>query len=61
MYTKQKHTSGSAQAGFTLIEIMVVVVIIGLLATFILPSVVSNQDKAFKVKAQADISQVSSH
>lgn len=49
------------QAGFTLIEIMVVVVIIGLLATFILPSVVGNQDKAFQVKAQADISQISSH
>ncbi|MFT5571239.1 MAG: general secretion pathway protein G [Cryomorphaceae bacterium] len=49
------------QQGFTLIEIMVVVVIIGLLATFILPSVVGNQDKAFEVKARADVSQIGSH
>ena len=35
------------QKGFTLIEIMVVVVIIGLLATLILPRVLGRQDEAF--------------
>jgi len=59
MYIDKNLPKPASQAGFTLIEIMVVVVIIGLLATFILPSVVGNQDKAFQVKTQADISQLS--
>src|SRR5688500_12056151 len=41
--------------GFTLIEIMVVVVIIGLLAAFILPNVFGNVEKAQVNKAKADI------
>jgi general secretion pathway protein G len=43
------------QAGFTLIEIMVVVVIIGLLAAVILPNVLGNVDKAGIAKAKEDI------
>ena len=41
--------------GFTLIEIMVVVVIIGLLATLVLPRVLGRQDEAFIAKAKSDI------
>lgn len=41
--------------GFTLIEIMVVVVIIGLLAAVIVPNVVSQVEKARVSKAQQDI------
>lgn len=43
------------QAGFTLVEIMVVVVIIGLLAAFIVPRVMGRVDDARVTKARADI------
>lgn len=41
--------------GFTLIEIMVVVIIIGLLAAVIVPTVISKVDEARVVKAKQDI------
>jgi general secretion pathway protein G len=44
-----------AQSGFTLIEIMVVVVIIGILASVVVPRIMDNPDKARKAKAQNDI------
>lgn len=47
-----------AQIGFTLIEIMVVVVIIGLLAAFVVPRVMGQADKARVVKAQGDIQRI---
>jgi len=57
---ENKFKINQRQSGFTLIEIMVVVVIIGLLATFILPNVIGNQDIAFQKGAKAKISQLSS-
>ena len=45
----------SAQAGFTLIEIMVVVVIIGILASVVVPRIMDNPDKARVAKAKNDI------
>ena len=44
-----------SEQGFTLVELMVVIVIIGLLATVVLINVLPSQDKAMIVKARADI------
>ncbi|MDY6820250.1 MAG: type II secretion system major pseudopilin GspG [Deferribacterota bacterium] len=41
--------------GFTLIEILVVIVILGLLATFLVPRIISKPDEARVVKAKSDI------
>ena len=41
--------------GFTLIEIMVVIVIIGILASVVVPRVMDNPDKARTAKAKHDI------
>ena len=43
------------ESGFTLIELMVVLVILGLLATIVGPRVIGQQDKAMRVKAQTTI------
>jgi general secretion pathway protein G len=43
------------QSGFTLIEIMVVVVIIGILASVVVPRIMDNPDKARTAKAKNDI------
>ncbi|SHO58360.1 type II secretion system major pseudopilin GspG [Vibrio quintilis] len=42
-------------AGFTLLEVMVVVVILGILATFVVPNLLGNKEKADQKKAIADI------
>jgi general secretion pathway protein G len=46
------------EEGFTLIEIMVVILILGLLATIVVQSLKGATDKAKRTKAQADISEI---
>lgn len=45
----------TTQAGFTLIEIMVVVFILGLLVTLVAPRIIGRTDEARVTKAKADI------
>lgn len=45
----------SGQGGFTLLEIMVVVVILGILAVLVVPKIISRPDEARVVAARQDI------
>ena len=47
------------EEGFTLVELMVLIVIIGLLATVVLINVLPSQDRAMVTKARADIATLS--
>ncbi|NRA71555.1 MAG: type II secretion system major pseudopilin GspG [Gammaproteobacteria bacterium] len=48
------------QQGFTLLEIMVVIVILGILASMVLPSLFGNKEKAERQKVVSDITTLSS-
>ena len=50
---------GKRANGFTLVELMVVLVIIGLLATVVMINVLPSQDRAMATKARADIATLS--
>ena len=53
-----KKNERNARAGFTLAELMVVIVIIGLLATVVVPNVVSKLGKSMRSKAEFDIAAI---
>lgn len=60
MTTTIQSKRGLYERGFTLIELMVVILIIGLLATIVVQNLRSATDRAKRVKAQADIAQIKS-
>ena len=43
------------QSGFTLLEVMVVIVILGILASLVVPNLMGNKEKADQQKAVSDI------
>lgn len=54
-FKKQNPRNISPEAGFTLVEIMVVMAIIGLLATMVIINVLPSQGVAMREKAKADV------
>ena len=48
----------SRQGGFTLLEVMVVVVILGILATLVVPKIIGRPDEARVIAAKQDIASV---
>lgn len=54
----QHVTTTRQQHGFTLIEIMVVVFILGLLVTLVAPKIIGRSDEARRTKAAADLRSV---
>lgn len=50
-----RHINPVNSHGFTLIEIMVVLVILGILATYIFPKIMGRPDEAKQIKARLDI------
>ena len=53
-------TNAIRQQGFTLIEIMVVLLIIGIMASMVAPQILGNQEEAQLKKAAVDIQQLES-
>jgi len=60
MFAKRhKHGRGKREAGFTLIEVMVVVVILSILAAIVVPKIMGKPDEARITKVQSDIRSLS--
>jgi len=58
-FSRQRRVpSGIVQRGFTLIEMMVVIAIIGVLAALIVPKIMSRPDEARRVAAKQDIATI---
>lgn len=55
-----RQMSRRSRAGFTLIELMIVVVILGLLATIVMPRILSRPEQARRTKAKIDIRNIES-
>ena len=51
----QVNSAHRKQGGFTLLEVMVVIVILGVLASLVVPNLLGNKEKADQQKAVTDI------
>lgn len=60
MNTIQHGNRRTRRAGFSLAEMMVVIVILGLLATLVVPNVIQRLASAFRGKAKSDIMAIDS-
>jgi general secretion pathway protein G len=60
LYKMRKNKQQSHNAGFTLIELMIVVVILGILATIIMPRMLGRPEQARRMKAKIDIRNIES-
>jgi general secretion pathway protein G len=56
----KRHRQQLQRAGFTLIELMIVVVILGLLATIVMPRILNRPEQARRMKAKVDIRNIES-
>lgn len=53
--TPSGRQAGNGQRGFTLLEVMVVVVILGILAVMVVPKIISRPDEARIIAAKQDV------
>lgn len=54
--TSTTATTGRRDAGFTLVELLVVIVIIGILATIAIPTFLRHRESAYRAAVQSDLS-----